>query len=226
MDTINIKKNLHQIWTGNKLPEKYLDLQNSFFLNHKDWNYKLWNLDECRILIKTKYPFFLEVFDNYEHIIQKIDSSRLFILNEYGGLYSDLDIHFFKNIEPLLKGKKACIFESNNQMVKKGANNNIIIDNYIMYNNNSVFFNKICKQIKYFIQKDITKTDILKQKIYCGGGSHFITNFLKINKHDVTVFDCKHFESIKCISDYTNQDYIYGIHFCYKSWIDKGIITV
>ena len=78
----------------------------------------------------------------------------------------------------------------------------------------------------FHTEKDITKSDILKQTIYTGGGSHFMTNFLKINKHDVTVFNCKHFESIKYISDYIKQDYIYGIHFCYRSWIDKGIITV
>lgn len=226
MGITNIKKNLHQIWTGNKLPEKYLDLQKSLISTHKDWNYKLWNLDECRTLIEEKYPFFLDIYDNYEFTIQKIDSSRLFILNEYGGLYSDLDIHFLKNIEPLLKGNKACIFESNNQMMKKGNTDNIIIDNYIMYNNNSLFFNEMCKHINYFIKRGLSNTDFLKQTIYRGGGGCFINNFLKINNHDVTVQNCKHFESIKSISDYTNQDYIYGIHFCYKSWIDKGIIVV
>ncbi len=221
MDITNIKKNLHQIWTGNKLPEKYLDLQKSLISTHKDWNYKLWNLDECRTLIEEKYPFFLDIYDNYEFTIQKIDSSRLFILNEYGGLYSDLDIHFLKNIEPLLKGNKACIFESNNQMMKKGNTDNIIIDNYIMYNNNSLFFNEMCKHINYFIKRGLSNTDFLKQTIYRGGGGCFINNFLKHTKlTEMQKEIC--YKAIRLISIYMLSD-SYTISFVLEGFLEPAL---
>lgn len=218
-----MKKNLHQIWSKGSLPVKYKLLQKSLIDLHPDWNYKLWNLDECRNLIKEKYNFFLKTFDNYQYDIQRIDSARIFILNEYGGLYCDLDIHFYKNLQPLLENKQAIFFESYDQI---GTKNKKIIDNYVMYNNNSKFFKNIIKKIPFLLKgynRDITD---LRKNIYYGCGHNFISNLRKIDKYDSEVLSSKYFEYYYTDEKYKGEDFIYGIHLNHKTWFDNQNISL
>jgi mannosyltransferase OCH1-like enzyme len=63
-----------------------------------EYEYRLWNDEEdLENLIKTDFPFFLEIFKNYPKKIQRIDMARYFILLKYGGIYSDMDFYFYKN---------------------------------------------------------------------------------------------------------------------------------
>ena len=72
----------------------------------------LWTDDSARKLIENRFPWFLEVFDNYGLNIQRADSARYFILYAYGGLYADLDYEPFVNFWGDLPNDRVSFIES------------------------------------------------------------------------------------------------------------------
>lgn len=213
----NIIKKIHQIWDKDKYPERFKKHQLSLLENHVDWKYNLWDLNKCRNLIKEEYNYFLNTFDNFKFNIERIDAARYFILDYEGGFYSDVDIFFYKNIEDLLINQKAVLFSRKIDRY---------ICNSIMYNNNSIFFKKLCKQIKH-LQKlfyDKNKNDIIN--VLNKNGQHFLYNFYKINSHDSKLLGSKYFEFYNDTEKYNNEDFIYGIHEYAKLWFDKNNVLV
>tara|TARA_E500000318_G_scaffold109557_3_gene122813 strand:+ start:167 stop:835 length:669 start_codon:yes stop_codon:yes gene_type:complete len=218
----NIKKNLHQIWHNGNIPDEYYRHQQSLIKHHKNWNYKLWNLNEIRNLIKDNYSFYLDTYDKLKFDIQKIDVGKFFILDYYGGLYADIDIFFYKNITPLIKNNAILFFENTNDKNK-------IICNSIFYNNNSSFFNKICKQIKILNKLKNNKHDNDIETVLKSNGPKFLTDFYKINNFkpiDVNILNHIHFEFYDNIRDYKKEDFIYGIHEYANSWFEKNKVLI
>mgnify|MGYP003118919978 CR=1 FL=1 len=209
-----MKKNLHQIWYSGNIPDIFQKNINSLKNLHPDWNYKLWDETACRNLIKNYYNKFINTYDSFEFNIQRIDVAKLFILDYHGGLYSDLDIHFYKNIESLI---------NNDVLLFNDKNDNIT--NSIFYNNKSYFFNKICKQYK-FLNIISGETDKKVNNVLIKTGPIFLTNFYKINKFNFNILDKKYFEDIKNTNEYTGQDHIYGIHEYSNTWFDKDKVVV
>jgi hypothetical protein len=210
-------KKIHQIWDKEEYPIKYIKHRSSLLDKHSDWEYKLWNLNECRDLIKLKYNYFLNIFDNFKYNIQKIDAARFFILDYEGGFYTDVDIYFYKNVEDLFNTKKAIVFNENS---------NQYICNSVMYNNNSLFFKKICKQLKYFhlLFFDKNKNDVIN--VLNLNGQNFLTNFFKLNNYDCSLLESKYFEFYKSQENYKNEDFIYGIHEYANIWFEKDKVLV
>jgi mannosyltransferase OCH1-like enzyme len=56
-----------------------------------NYNYKLWNKEDCCILI-DEYTEFKEMYYSVRHLIMRVDIIRFLILHKYGGIYLDLDI--------------------------------------------------------------------------------------------------------------------------------------
>ena len=228
MVKINMKKNLHQIWDNGILPDKYKINQQSLIDNHKDWNYKLWNIDECRELIKEKYNYFLDTFDNYEYKIQRIDASKFFILDAYNGLYCDTDIFFFKNIETLINNENILLLKESDSFYKGEE----FITNSIFYNNNSTFFNKLCKQIKYFnlidrnnrIAQNQWQTDIIN--VLTKAGPILLSNFYKANNFNFEIKSCLFFEKYRKKEEGKDDNTIYGVHEYSNSWFDKDKVLL
>jgi mannosyltransferase OCH1-like enzyme len=99
-----IYKTIHQIWDGKRTPPEWDQWIKSWTDNHPHWDYILWSADDCRNLIVEQFPWFLEMYDNYQFNIQRLDAIRYFILYNMGGLYCDLDIWCTKNIDSLITG--------------------------------------------------------------------------------------------------------------------------
>jgi len=212
-----IVKKIHQIWDKGEYPEDFKQHQLSLLDNHPSWQYNLWDLDRCRTLIKTEYNYFLDTFDSFNYNIEKIDAARFFILDYEGGFYTDIDIFFYKNVEELFFNKNAVLFS---RKVDR------YICNSIMYNNNSIFFKKLCKQLKH-LQKlfyDKNQNDIIN--VLNLNGQHFLYNYYNIKSYDCTLLSSKYFEFYKNIVDYKNEDFIYGIHEYINSWFDKNKVLV
>ena len=55
------------------------------------WEFRIYNDTENRKLLEEFYPWFLETYDSYPKIINKVDAIRIFYLAKYGGIYMDLD---------------------------------------------------------------------------------------------------------------------------------------
>jgi mannosyltransferase OCH1-like enzyme len=97
-----IYKNIHQIWFTGDVPEKFNNNITTLKKHHTSWSYKLWSESDIITLIREHYADYLDLFNSYTHVIQKCDVARYFILHHCGGLYVDLDITFYKNIEHVL----------------------------------------------------------------------------------------------------------------------------
>ena len=98
-----IPKIIHQTWKDNNIPDKWKKSQQQWKSLHPDWTYILWTDKDIRNHIATYHPDFLELHDSYEYTIQRVDMIRYFVLYDYGGLYSDLDLYPSKNIESFIK---------------------------------------------------------------------------------------------------------------------------
>jgi inositol phosphorylceramide mannosyltransferase catalytic subunit len=58
--------------------------------------FQLWTEQSSRDFIEESYPWFLSTYDSYRYPVQRVDTVRLFLLREYGGIYLDLDnVSFF-----------------------------------------------------------------------------------------------------------------------------------
>ena len=94
-------KIIHQSWKDDSTPHQYQAWQESWQLNHPDWEYKLWTDADNRALIRDDYPWFLDIYDSLPQAIMQADVVRYFYLLKYGGLYVDLDFESLRSIDEL-----------------------------------------------------------------------------------------------------------------------------
>ncbi len=113
-----IPKIFHFIWVdkadeGNEhpvVPVENLACFRQWQHHHPDWTFFLWNGHAIRKLIRERYAFFLPHYDHYRHWVCRVDAAKYFILNEYGGIYLDLDIECVRPIDSLLEQCKGFNF--------------------------------------------------------------------------------------------------------------------
>jgi len=101
---VGIPKIIHQTWKTCDVPEKWKQSPIAWKCHHPGWSYKLWTDADNRELISTKYSWFLPIYDCYKYPIQRADAVRYFILYEYGGIYSDLDLYPIKPVDEYVSG--------------------------------------------------------------------------------------------------------------------------
>jgi mannosyltransferase OCH1-like enzyme len=123
--------------------------------HHPDWEYRLWTDEDNRNYIKTNYPEYLEIYDGYEYNIQRADIIRYFILKDFGGVYSDLDLYPVENIEKYINGENDCYF------VFSGNSSNYFTNSFMASNKNCKVWIDVLKELKnplpwYAIGKHLT----------------------------------------------------------------------
>ena len=207
-----IYKNIHQSWSTETLPVKYLTLKIKNKKFFKGWEYKLWTDDENNFFIKSKYPSFYKIYESYNHYINKVDAVRYFYLYEYGGLYMDLDIIFKKDITNLLSENKCCLF-SQNAINDYFSNKNYkkYIDPMLIYSPpKNKFIEKLIKKLHNYDNK---KYDNIYDNMEVAGPA-FLTNNYKENKDTLLVEN-------KIVTNKNKNFYknIYGIHLCDNNWV-------
>jgi mannosyltransferase OCH1-like enzyme len=92
-------KIIHQTYKDIHIPEDWKISQIMWKKMHPDYQYMFWTDLDIRNYIKINYPEFLNLHDSYKYNIQRADMIRYFILYDFGGIYSDLDIYPIENIE-------------------------------------------------------------------------------------------------------------------------------
>lgn len=96
--TPRIPKIIHQIWIGpNNPPEQFKEWQQTWLNLHPDWEYKLWTDDDVDKLVMINQ----EYYDEERNFAAKADILRLEILNQFGGLYVDIDFECIKPFDPI-----------------------------------------------------------------------------------------------------------------------------
>lgn len=96
--TSHIPKIIWQTWATKDLPFNMLQCVNKLKASHTDFEYNLFNDEECYSFIKENYP--IEVLYAYESLIPtayKADLWRLCVLYKYGGAYLDIKLQFCNN---------------------------------------------------------------------------------------------------------------------------------
>lgn len=203
---------IHQSWSTETLPAKYLTLKIKNKKFFKDWKYKLWTDDQNKFFIKNKYPSFYKIYENYNHYINKVDAVRYFYLYEYGGLYMDLDVMIIKDITDLLSKNKCCLFSQTaiNDYFKF-KNYKKYIDPMIMYSPpKNKFIEKLIKKLHNYNKKEYK--EILDNMKVAGPG--FLTDNYKPNKNVLLINN-------KIVTQKTKDNFnnLYGIHLCHNTWV-------
>lgn len=104
-----IPKIIHQIWIGpNPIPEKvkgYCELAKSKF---SDYEYMFWNNDNIPEL-PTKCQNQIKKYEKKQKYAFVADILRYYILNEYGGVYLDVDFIVYNNFSELIDKPFFCV---------------------------------------------------------------------------------------------------------------------
>ena len=133
-------KIIHQVYGfwDKKIPKNIEERINNWKKMHPDYEYILWNKKKSREFIKTKYNWFLKLYDNYEYEIQRADVIRYFILYYYGGIYSDIDLEPVKSLNTLLDKykNKLCI-------LYKSSNSDLLTNDFMISKPKNKFWKKV-----------------------------------------------------------------------------------
>lgn len=98
--TPRIPKIIHHLWLGEKpVPKLFLQFAEGCKKLHPDWQYKLWREKDLEKFYK-KNKSMLDFFDK-NYTAQK-DIYLHIILNEYGGVFMDMDYECKKNMDDLI----------------------------------------------------------------------------------------------------------------------------
>jgi mannosyltransferase OCH1-like enzyme len=122
------------------IPEHWAETIPTWEKFHPTAQVKLWRDDDVRQLMVEHYPTYLDMFDQQDFNIQRVDLAKTFILDKHGGIYSDLDIMPKQDITPLYN-----MFLANTATVglveTPNACTNYMFSNYLMFSKkNSMFW--------------------------------------------------------------------------------------
>lgn len=94
-----IPKLLHFIWLGSSLPVKYERVIDSWRVRHPGWDIILWD-DDKATSFELKNATHFEQASNFG---MKSDILRYEVLNDYGGVYVDIDYECVRNIDDVVQ---------------------------------------------------------------------------------------------------------------------------
>ena len=93
---------MHQIWMqGKHVPSRYASARSTWAKVNPDYVVMFWDeVDASQLIKNTEWE---QVIELCETLIQRADVYRCAILERYGGIYADMDLHAIKSLEPLRK---------------------------------------------------------------------------------------------------------------------------
>jgi len=141
---MRIPKIIHQTWKSVKLPEHFQILADTWKEYQPDWQFMLWTDEMNRDFIKTNYPDFLNIYDNYSSNIERIDAIRYFLLYHYGGVYIDLDFECLQNIEELLADEDCVLGLEPKEHCERFGTEKIISNAFMAASPLHSFFKRLC----------------------------------------------------------------------------------
>jgi len=142
-----IPRIIHQTWKSNRIPKRFQMFIDEWRRFHPGWEWRLWtDLDNTRF-VEEHYQPLLEKYISLPFNIQRVDFVRYLILRTYGGIYADLDLQCFRNIEPLL-GNFECVFSLEHESHAERHDVPFIVSNaFIATIPNHPIFDRIVNEI-------------------------------------------------------------------------------
>lgn len=122
---ITIPKIIMQTWKTTDLPNKCKLSQLSIQKYMPTWRYILMTDKMNRSFISEYFPTFISYFDNFTHVIQKVNAIRYAWLYIFGGIYLDCDFELLSPLDGL--------FTENHDLflLPKSNNSNILTSSLI-----------------------------------------------------------------------------------------------
>jgi len=170
----DIPKIIHQIWVGpNEIPPQCLTYINTVKTLHPKYEHILWTNDNLPPL-PDKVQIQMEKYGKNKKWAFQCDVLRYYLLNEFGGIYLDVDFEVKKNLTPLMTKpfnitlppyRKNHVFWVCNGAFGTEPNNPILIKiiqtlKDEIYHGPIFFGNEIKKFIDLPATKEITAQDI------------------------------------------------------------------
>lgn len=101
---------IHQTWKDHSIPEKWVMSPKMWKKHHPGWMHVIWTDKDIFDYIALRHSKFTDIFQNFNYGIQKADAIRYFILHDFGGLYSDLDLVPKKGMDEYFSGGMSLYF--------------------------------------------------------------------------------------------------------------------
>ncbi|WP_404421613.1 glycosyltransferase family 32 protein [Nibricoccus sp. IMCC34717] len=96
-----IPKLLHQMAKTARTAERWESFMEKAKALHPTWRHRLWTEADCRALLADREPQLLAAYDLISDPLIRVDIARMVILQEYGGLYLDLDYEMLRPFDLL-----------------------------------------------------------------------------------------------------------------------------
>ena len=94
-----IPRIIHQTWDTYDIPRIAEPYVRSIVEQHADWQYWFWTEADIRCYMQTHHPEYMELFNSYPATIFRTDVMRYFVLYDYGGFYTDLDVECLQPLD-------------------------------------------------------------------------------------------------------------------------------
>lgn len=129
-----IPKTIHYCWFGkNKIPEQYYQYRESWKKYCPGYEIIEWNEDNYDVS-KNAYMYAAYQDKNWAFVS---DYARIDVVNQYGGIYLDMDVELLKSLDALLKENAFCGYESfdyaNFGLGFGSVKNNPILESLLQY---------------------------------------------------------------------------------------------
>eukprot|EP00727_Mastigamoeba_balamuthi_P009582 m51a1_g5246 hypothetical protein (272) ;mRNA; f:26420-27388 len=115
-----IPRVVHLTWKTQDIPDKFAPFVRSWREHNPGVEVRLWSDGDLRRLIAENHTWFLPTFDSYPRQINRVDAARFFILHDFGGLYSDIDIGCKEPVPEHLWHRQAVVFAAHSQGLTLG----------------------------------------------------------------------------------------------------------
>jgi len=198
-----------------ELPNKIKLYIKTIKKNHPDFEYKYFNDADIEIFIKEKFPEYLDKFNSFKYVIQKIDFFRYLAIYYYGGFYFDVDVELYKKLNTLLNHQ--CVFPVEFDLntivyflskyripeIKKYSGIQTLTEQIGQYafgaEKNHPFIKKIIDNIvNQIIPEEDIPVNNKEEEVCCTTGPRIVTltYFNYVNKSDITLIKPAKYENM------------------------------
>ncbi|GKZ73644.1 hypothetical protein AnigIFM60653_010800 [Aspergillus niger] len=99
---VPVPARLHHVQLGTQSPRpEWQAARDECLKQHPDWETFLWTDENASRFVQNYYPHFLPTWENYPHLVQRVDALRYMVLHKYGGAVLDYDLACKRSLEPL-----------------------------------------------------------------------------------------------------------------------------
>lgn len=183
---MSIPKNIHQIWYQgwDQLPSRYDANVKSVIDNNPDWEHIKWDEKGIREVVASLGKEYLDKFDSFTILHQRIDFGRYAILYKFGGVSVDIDAVAHKGFDTTPS------LSSSDFIVSRNSTDQFI-------NNATILVSPLNPIMKDVLDSSSVECKLFEEKTLCVMNTAGLNMFNKVlSKYgdQVTILDNKYFE--------------------------------